>query len=282
MSDAILVSVIIATRNEAKNIEQCLKSLQNQTFFAEKMEIIIVDKNSTDNTQEIAKKFPVSLLTEEKNRAAQVNVGVNAAKGKYIFLPDADMRFEKNLIENCVKLFETTDLVGVYIPEIVLGPGIFGKVRNFERSFYNATCIDAVRFVRTDAFNRIAGFDENILFGPDDWDFDRRMNEIGKSVLLKTSYLCHDEHEMTFLKYLNKKEKYLHTFDSYIKKWGEKDLIIKKQFGFYYRMYGVFVERGKWKKLIKNPIIAGSMFFFKLTVGMIYLTKRFLPEKHAS
>lgn len=45
-------------------------------------------------------------------------------------------------------------------------------MRDFERSFYNTACIDAVRFVRKDKFLEIGGFDES-LTGPEDWDFDR-------------------------------------------------------------------------------------------------------------
>ena len=53
----MLVSVIITTKNEEKNIENCLKSIENQDFSREDMEIIVVDNNSTDRTKEIALKI---------------------------------------------------------------------------------------------------------------------------------------------------------------------------------------------------------------------------------
>ena len=49
------VSVIVTTKNEAKNIGRCLQSIQNQTYKA--IEIIVVDNFSKDETKRIAKKF---------------------------------------------------------------------------------------------------------------------------------------------------------------------------------------------------------------------------------
>jgi cellulose synthase/poly-beta-1,6-N-acetylglucosamine synthase-like glycosyltransferase len=50
--DPEALSVIIITKNEEKNIERCLKSVQ----FAD--EIILVDSGSTDKTLEMASRFP--------------------------------------------------------------------------------------------------------------------------------------------------------------------------------------------------------------------------------
>jgi len=52
-----IVSVIITTKNEEKNIENCLRSIKNQNYPREKIEIIVVDNNSLDKTKEIALKY---------------------------------------------------------------------------------------------------------------------------------------------------------------------------------------------------------------------------------
>ncbi|MFH1048253.1 MAG: hypothetical protein V1732_01165 [Patescibacteria group bacterium] len=54
---------------------------------------------------------------------------------------------------------------------------------------------------------------------------------------------------------MNKKGYYAKSFGAYINKWGKNDSEIKKQLGFYYRFIGVFIENGKWKKLIAHPIL---------------------------
>ena len=174
----LLVSVIIATRNESANIERIIKSLQRQTY--PNIEILVVDNGSTDNTQSLARKFLpdenvfhlaeyIDLSNVKNFRGAQVNFGVHKSKGNIIFFPDADMTFDNNLIEEAVEKMKLYD--SLYVPEIVVGKGLFGKIRNFERSFYNSTCIDAVRFVSRHYFTKVKGFDEkNIAFAPDDWD----------------------------------------------------------------------------------------------------------------
>lgn len=52
----VRISAVILTRNEAKNIERCLKSVQWVD------EIVVVDAESTDGTPEIAKKFGARVI----------------------------------------------------------------------------------------------------------------------------------------------------------------------------------------------------------------------------
>ena len=47
-----------------------------------------------------------------------------------------------------------------------------------------------------------------------------------------------------------------------------------KQFGLYYRFLGVFIENGKWKRLIRHPILAFVMYFERFAVGLTYLLNR--------
>ena len=84
------------------------------------------------------------------------------------------MSFQKNLISEAVSLLVNQKFKALYIPETIRGKGFLGQVRNFERSFYNQTPIDALRLVNKDLFLKVKGFDEKkIAFGPDDWDFTK-------------------------------------------------------------------------------------------------------------
>ncbi|RKY36684.1 MAG: glycosyltransferase family 2 protein, partial [Candidatus Omnitrophota bacterium] len=220
-------------------------------------------------------------------RSAQRNFGVKQAKGKYILYLDADMILSKNVVSECVKkCLSNNRLSALYIPEKIVNlsandllkkgsiqnTGNFGiKVRNFERSFYNATVIDCVRFVRRDAFLEINGFDQG-LTGPEDWDFDRRIKATG-GVNIISAPIFHNEGEFNLKNYLNKKKYYAQNFGQYIEKWGRKDSIIKKQFGLRYRYFGVFVEHGKWMRAIKHPILFLCLLKLRFLVGLGYLRK---------
>ena len=133
-----LVSVIITTKNEEKNIEHCLKSILQQSYPRDRIEIIVVDNNSTDKTKEIVRKYTDKVfdlakevnLNEIKNfRGAQLNFGVNRANGEIIFYPDADMTFDKNLIVDAVEKLNNSN--ALFVPEIICGKGLFGIITNF-------------------------------------------------------------------------------------------------------------------------------------------------------
>jgi len=237
------------------------------------VEIIIVDNFSNDKTKEIAKNFGVKFIEERSGLSKARNTGVKSARGKYILHLDSDMYLSKSVIKECVSTLETDEnKVALYIPEKIVGDGFWIKVRNFEREFYNATCIDAVRFIRTETFKEINGSDE-YLIGGEDWDFDRRIKEKGKTDIIE-SCLYHDEGKFSILDYLKKKKMYADTLNKYVEKWGQNDPVIKKQLSAKYRLVGVFIENGKWKKLIRKPHLAFATFGLRCLVGLCYLTEK--------
>lgn len=85
----ILVSFVIPTLNAARVLPACLQSINIQTI--KKIEIIIIDGGSNDNTLSIAKKYNAQILNNPlKTGESGKAVGVKAAKGKYIALIDSD------------------------------------------------------------------------------------------------------------------------------------------------------------------------------------------------
>lgn len=98
------VSVIIPVYNEEIYIEQCLKSLMQQTIPAD--EIIIVDNNCTDNTISIVKQYPVKV--EKENNQGMIfarNCGFNNAKYEVIARTDADNILPNTWIEQIKNQF---------------------------------------------------------------------------------------------------------------------------------------------------------------------------------
>jgi glycosyltransferase involved in cell wall biosynthesis len=282
-SENPLVTVVIATKNESKNIGRILNDLSMQTY--QKIELIVVDNGSIDNTRKLAEKYlPIKDifdlkdhidLTNVKNfRGAQVNLGVLKSHGEIIFFPDADMTFDNDLIAEAVNKIKKYH--ALYVPEIVVGRGYFGKVRNFERSFYNSTCIDAVRFVKKELFDLTGGFDENnIPFGPDDWDFTKTLKLKNCILGITEKPLYHHEEQLSLFVYLNKKKNYIHTFDDYISKWGFEDQDIKKQFSWYYRFLLVFLENKKWIKVFLRIDLFFALLIIKIYIGILFFISKY-------
>jgi len=270
------VSVIITTRNEEKHIEHCLAAIKAQRYVQEQIEVIVVDNNSADKTKEIAYKYTAHVYNAGPERSRQRNFGIEKACGEYVLFVDADMILSEDVIAECIKKCRREDCIALYIPEKIIGQGFWIKARDFERSFYDGTVIDCVRFIRRDKFLKTGGFDEN-LNGPEDWDFDRRIREFGNIGQIKAP-LYHNEENFNFKRYLEKKNYYSKTFITYIEKW-KNDEIVKKQLGVKYRYWGVFTEKGKGLRLLKHPGLAFGMYFLKLIVGLQYLKYRWTVKK---
>ena len=269
-----LVSITITTKNEERNIANCLKSIKQQTYPQKFIEIIVIDNNSIDKTKQLAKKYTKKVFNKGPERSVQRNFGmIEKSKGKYLMFLDADMTLSKTTINKAVSELENTDLGALYIHEIILGDSFFSKVRNFERSFYNGTVIDCVRFIKKGIFRKVGGFDPS-LTGPEDWDLDKKIRKIAKTAVLDNAVIYHNEGRFELKNYLSKKSYYSKSFDKYIKKWGKSDANIKKQFSPFYRYFIVFTEHGKWKKLILHPFLSLGIIYLRFLVGVVYLGRK--------
>jgi len=89
-----MISVVILTKNEERNIERCLESVRWSD------ETIIIDDNSSDKTVEIASKYKVTIYENslDGNFSAQRNFGLQKAKGEWVLFVDADEVISDGLI----------------------------------------------------------------------------------------------------------------------------------------------------------------------------------------
>ena len=90
--------------------------------FNDQMEVIVVDNASkNDEVSEIQNRFPyVSIIKSDKNLgfAGGNNLGIKAAKGKYIFLVNNDTIFKEFKIQALINRLESSDDIGIVCPKI--------------------------------------------------------------------------------------------------------------------------------------------------------------------
>jgi glycosyltransferase involved in cell wall biosynthesis len=297
-----LVSVIVTTKNEKNNIENCLTSIKNQTW--EFIELIVIDNYSIDNTVEISKNYTEKVYTLGPERSAQRNYGmIKKSTGNYLMYVDADMILSPRLIEACIFEIKKQNFDALHIHEKILGLNIFSRARNFERSFYSGTVIDGARFFTKDIFLKSNGFDEAIFKAGsgEDWDLDKSIRKIGGRIgllpevtklsenirlnlcLQKTieslggfyssdlTIIYHNESNIKFSDYLKKKMYYAKGFNGYVNKWGKGDLDIRRQLGWKYRFFFVFYENGKWKKILRHPVLFLAMYYLRVRLGIAFI-----------
>ena len=292
-----LVSIVVTTKNEERNIRRCLQSISDQTYS--EIEIILVDNNSSDQTQEIAAEYTDKIYCKGPERSAQRNYGLlNSASGRFSMYLDADMIITPMLVETCVEHIKRTDDVALFISEKIVGTSFISRVRAFERGFYDGTVIDGSRFFHSDKLKKTGGFDEALFVqgSGEDWDLDKSLKLIGPIGMVTNQAdtqttiwstraflednvphfdpnfngVYHNESEIRIVPYLSKKLYYAKGFAGYKKKWGLTDPDIIKQFGFRYRFLTVFVENGKWRRLVLAPHLFLSMMALRVMVGVVY------------
>ena len=108
----VKVSVLIAARNEGKNIYKLLQSLYYQTFSKELFEVIIIDDHSEDDTKNIIENFikekDINIrVFEAKNigKKLAISQALHLANNELIMVTDADCELENTWIESVVNFY---------------------------------------------------------------------------------------------------------------------------------------------------------------------------------
>lgn len=123
------VSVIMPVYNAAETVEKSIESILNQEYDNKKIQLIMINDGSNDNSLEIIKKYEAEniLVIDKENSGVSDtrNIGLDAAEGKYILFLDSDDTISKNTISSIVPFFDEhydeIDLVSYKIIPILNG-----------------------------------------------------------------------------------------------------------------------------------------------------------------
>ena len=175
-----LVSVIIPTFNHANLLGKALESVINQTYG--NWEAIVVDNQSTDETNQVIGKFKNSRIQYLKISnggiiAKSRNLGINVAKGEWIAFLDSDDWWTKDKLEICLKnvdekidfiyhkleiiydnansYFKTKKNIGRQLNKPILEDLLISEIKN-GNAIGNSSVV-----VRKDILDKIGGISEN-------------------------------------------------------------------------------------------------------------------------
>ncbi len=164
-----LVSIIIAVFNEEKNISACISSLLAQTY--QEVEIILVNDGSTDKTLELAKKFPIKLISQKhQGLGLSRNNGSKLSKGEILVFLDGDMMFEKNFLQDLVNPIINSKFKGTFSKNEFISnwDNVWARCWNFNRGIFSARMIPEnypvegsdFRAILKREFIKVGGFDD--------------------------------------------------------------------------------------------------------------------------
>ena len=204
------VSIVIPCYNEQSTIRPLLEALREQTFPRSKMEVIISDGMSTDNTRaEIAafkKQYrDLNVRVVENTRRSipsAVNRAMEVSRGEIIVRLDAHSKPYPDYVENCVKALEAKrgDNVGgvweiragakTWIAEsiAVAASHPLGVGDALYRHARQAAEVDTVPFgsFKRALIEKVGAFDESLLTN-EDYEFNARVRKAGGRIWLDPS-----------------------------------------------------------------------------------------------
>lgn len=204
-SDFPFVSVIMPIRNEGRYIDRCLRSVLCQDYPHERMEVLLVDGMSDDNTRQLARQclaestlYAFKILDNpERNISDALNLGIRAARGEVILRVDGHTVLAANYISRCVHALSETGADNVGGPMRAVGETMMGRAIALATGspfgvgnarFHYADQAGWVDTVYMGAFHRsvftkIGMFDPELVRNQDD-EFNFRMTRAGGRIWL--------------------------------------------------------------------------------------------------
>jgi glycosyltransferase involved in cell wall biosynthesis len=270
-----LVSVIVPTRNSSRYLSQCLQSIKDQDYG--NIELIVVDRYSSDSTVAIAQSFDATVLSAGPERSAQVNCGACGSRGDYLFRVDSDFKLESSVVSECVNLADSgADAIVVHNTADQVG--WLSKVRKFEVDMYKFSLDhSAARFISRDAFFTIGGYNENLTAG-EDYDFQNRITALGFQTLFCHAEAVHLDEPLRLSLLLRKYFAYGRDFPKFNQQNAERS---KTQLAFFRKDFF-----RHWKTLMGHPFLTVQLSIYHslkyLAGGLGYVSTKFWPPPVAA
>jgi GT2 family glycosyltransferase len=205
------VSIILVNYNDRPNLEDCLLSLR-QNVQGIDFEIIVVDNNSSDGSQDfVEKEYPrAKLIRNQENLgfAKANNLGIKESKGEFILFLNTDTVIYPQTLENLLKEMREDSRIGAVGPALLRGKNAyqisFGKKVSFLRELIQKCLLNsflklwlkislkkrvvgwlsgACFLTRKDVLEKVGTYDENFFLYFEDIDLCYRMKKKGYKLL---------------------------------------------------------------------------------------------------
>ena len=172
------VSIIVPCYNQAEYLGETLNSVINQSY--PNWECIIVNDGSSDNSEQIALEYCKKdnrfkyLFQSNQGPSTARNNGIAQTSGEFILPLDGDDIIGETYIEKCVKHFQSYPQTKL----VYCKAQLFGVEQgewelpdyNYESFIWSNSIFCSAMFRRSD-FNNTSGYNPNMRYGFEDWDF---------------------------------------------------------------------------------------------------------------
>ena len=191
-----MVSVIVPVRDGVGVIEDCLRAMTEQTYPSDRLEVVVVDDESRDNTREYVEDVAQQWLTEGNRPTLKIvpqewagagaarNRGVQESAGSVVLFTDADCEPLEHWVEAIIAPFEDPGVGAVAGGYLTRQKSIVARMAQAEfeeryRFLDKHATIDIAfthsAAVRRDIFLESGGFDERMPNNADDLELSYRL-----------------------------------------------------------------------------------------------------------
>lgn len=245
------ISVVVPCYNQGEFLDECLESVLKQSF--NDWECIIVNDGSLDNTKEIAEKWlridqRYRYLEKENGGLSSArNAGISISNSEFILPLDADDMIAPNYLELALNEFNSNAKIRV----------VYGKANKFgivqcswDLPDFSLTLLAEKNLIycsaiyRKSSWQEVGGYDENMIYGLEDWEFWIAILKAGGEVK-KIDELC--------FFYRVKENSMVTSMNSERIKYSIKH-IEKKHYDFYHDVFGSFNELIKKQNALESHL----------------------------
>lgn len=176
------ISVVIACYDYGRFLGEAIESALGQSLRP--IEVVVVDDGSTDDSREVASRYPVRLVAQANaGVAAARNRGAHEAKGDLLVFLDADDALEPEYLARCWDALRNApaNVAYAYTQMRFFGDrdGIFASAPFSRRAVLGADKVNASAMIRREAFDAVGGFDPGFRLGLEDAELWIRLLDRG-------------------------------------------------------------------------------------------------------
>ncbi len=173
-----LVSIIITNYNYGRFLGEAIESALAQTW--QNREILFIDDGSTDDSVEVARRYPITLFTQKNSGVCIArNNALSVARGEYVSFLDADDRLAPTAIEHMLaRLRDTPPDVGYIYGQMQyfgVKTGLFASQPFDPRKLAKANFICATTLLRKQIIIDAGGYDDGFRMLREDWELYLRL-----------------------------------------------------------------------------------------------------------
>jgi putative glycosyltransferase (exosortase G-associated) len=205
------VTLIIPVYNSAGTLEQCLESVNKSSYPIEKMNILLVNNGSRDNSFSVFQKYQythtfmnMKWMNAQQGKSKALNMALFHSEGKYIIHIDSDGALHPEAIKNLVCRFEAHKNIHCMTGAILTNPALIDNTKGFFKRCMQKT--EFYEYAQAFLAGRNYEAEWNSIFTMSGAFSAFRKSTILKTQLYNTDTVCEDTHVTFQVRHLLKRK----------------------------------------------------------------------------